>query len=155
MLVLSRKVDETIVVADKVFITLLEIRGRLIRLGVKAPPIIPVDRYEVHVSKTRPLPILQRNGDLTILKFTGHEYDESSSMFGQSSLQNELHDHFATRGHFMLDFINIFKLNSNEVAILVSLDVAMISNGGQLTLFNLFPAVRHLLQRSTKLSLCA
>ena len=37
MLVLSRKVGESIVIGDDVVVTILEIRGDLIRVGIDAP----------------------------------------------------------------------------------------------------------------------
>ena len=48
MLVLSRKLGESIVLPDcQVTITVLAIHGNRIRLGVTAPPDIPVHRTEV------------------------------------------------------------------------------------------------------------
>ena len=48
MLVLSRQKDETIMIGDDVEITVVDIRGDKIRLGIKAPPHIPVHRKEVY-----------------------------------------------------------------------------------------------------------
>lgn len=47
MLVLSRNKGEQIVVADNVVITVVEIRGDKVRLGVEAPKEVPVHRKEV------------------------------------------------------------------------------------------------------------
>jgi len=48
MLVLSRKPNEQIVIADgEIVITLLEIRKGSVRLGIEAPRDIPVHRREV------------------------------------------------------------------------------------------------------------
>jgi carbon storage regulator len=47
MLVLSRKVDESIVIADNIVITVVEVRGDKVRLGIEAPKEIPVHRQEV------------------------------------------------------------------------------------------------------------
>ncbi len=47
MLVLSRKKDERIVINDDITIVVVEIRGDKVRLGVEAPPEIPVHRKEV------------------------------------------------------------------------------------------------------------
>lgn len=47
MLVLSRKVDESIVINDDIVVTVVEIRGDKVRLGVTCPREIPVHRYEV------------------------------------------------------------------------------------------------------------
>jgi carbon storage regulator len=48
MLVLSRQKDETIMIGDDVEITVVDIRGDKVRLGIKAPPHIPVHRKEVY-----------------------------------------------------------------------------------------------------------
>ena len=53
MLVLSRKKDETIVIGNLVRITIVEIRGDKVRLGVDAPTEVVVDRLEVHEAKQR------------------------------------------------------------------------------------------------------
>lgn len=47
MLVLSRKRNEQIVVNDEVVITVVEIRGDKVRLGIDAPKEVPVHRREV------------------------------------------------------------------------------------------------------------
>jgi len=47
MLVLSRKRDERIVIADNIIITVVEVRGDKVRLGIEAPENIPVHREEV------------------------------------------------------------------------------------------------------------
>lgn len=48
MLVLSRQRDETIMIGDDVEITIVDIRGDKVRLGITAPPHIPVHRKEVY-----------------------------------------------------------------------------------------------------------
>lgn len=48
MLVLSRQRDETIMIGDDVEITVVDIRGDKIRLGITAPPHIAVHRKEVY-----------------------------------------------------------------------------------------------------------
>lgn len=48
MLVLSRKKNEQIMIGDNVVVTLVEIRGDKVRLGVEAPKEVPVHRREVH-----------------------------------------------------------------------------------------------------------
>lgn len=53
MLVLSRKKSETIVVADIVEITVVEIRGDKVKIGITAPTDINVDRLEVWKAKQR------------------------------------------------------------------------------------------------------
>ncbi len=47
MLVLSRKASERIVVDDRITVTVLEISGNHVKLGIEAPPEVPVHRKEV------------------------------------------------------------------------------------------------------------
>jgi len=48
MLVLSRKKNESIVVDDAIVITVVEIRGDKVRLGIEAPREVPIHRSEVY-----------------------------------------------------------------------------------------------------------
>ena len=48
MLVLSRHRDESIMIGDDVVITIVDIRGDKVRLGIDAPQNIPVHRQEVY-----------------------------------------------------------------------------------------------------------
>lgn len=48
MLVLSRRKDETIVIGDDVRVTIVDIRGDTVRLGITAPKSIPVYRQEIY-----------------------------------------------------------------------------------------------------------
>lgn len=48
MLVLSRQRDETIMIGDDVEITIVDIRGDKVRIGITAPTHIPVHRKEVY-----------------------------------------------------------------------------------------------------------
>jgi carbon storage regulator len=48
MLVLSRKKDESIMIGDEVEITIVDVRGDKVRLGITAPKSIPVHRREVY-----------------------------------------------------------------------------------------------------------
>jgi carbon storage regulator len=48
MLVLSRKKDESIIINDHIRVTVVEIRGDKVRLGIEAPKDITVHRREVY-----------------------------------------------------------------------------------------------------------
>jgi carbon storage regulator len=48
MLVLSRQRDESIIIGDNVQVTVVDIRGDKVRLGIVAPPEISVHRKEVY-----------------------------------------------------------------------------------------------------------
>ena len=48
MLVLSRQRDESIMIGDNIVVTIVDIRGDKVRLGINAPSEIPVHRQEVY-----------------------------------------------------------------------------------------------------------
>lgn len=48
MLVLSRQRDETIMIGDDVELTIVDIRGDKVRIGIKAPATVAVHRKEVY-----------------------------------------------------------------------------------------------------------
>ncbi len=58
MLVLSRKKNETIMIGTDIVLTVVDIRGDKVRLGIEAPKEIPVHRGEVYAAICR-----NRNGD--------------------------------------------------------------------------------------------
>lgn len=47
MLVLSRKKDETIIINDNIQITIVDIRGDKIRVGIDAPAEVAIHRKEI------------------------------------------------------------------------------------------------------------
>lgn len=47
MLVLSRRVGESVVVGDDVTLTILEVRGDVVRVGIQAPRSVQVHRAEL------------------------------------------------------------------------------------------------------------
>ncbi len=47
MLVLTRKTDQKVVIGPDIVVTVLEIRGNRVRLGIEAPREIPVHRSEL------------------------------------------------------------------------------------------------------------
>jgi carbon storage regulator len=66
MLVLGRKRDEKIVIGGNVTVTILDVRGNNVRLGIDAPPEIPVHRAELLKPLPQPAPAVS-----PILKSTG------------------------------------------------------------------------------------
>ncbi len=48
MLILSRTVEESIVIGDSIEITVLEVKGDRVRLGISAPRSLPVHRKEIY-----------------------------------------------------------------------------------------------------------
>jgi carbon storage regulator len=68
MLVLSRQRDESIMIGDNVVITIVDIRGDKVRLGIEAPHEVPVHRQEVYEA-------IKREG-----RHSGHGQDSHSSV---------------------------------------------------------------------------
>jgi carbon storage regulator len=48
MLVLSRRKDETIMIGDDIELTIVDVRGDTVRVGIKAPRTVAVHRKEVY-----------------------------------------------------------------------------------------------------------
>jgi carbon storage regulator len=48
MLLLSRRVGEKIMIAGDICITVVEVNGERVRVGITAPKSVRVDRHEVH-----------------------------------------------------------------------------------------------------------
>ena len=48
MLVLTRNIGETLIIGDNINITILNAKGRQVRLGINAPRDIPVHREEIY-----------------------------------------------------------------------------------------------------------
>jgi len=48
MLVLSRQRDQSIIIGDNIVVTVVDVRGDKVRLGIEAPTEIPVHRREVY-----------------------------------------------------------------------------------------------------------
>ena len=48
MLVLSRQKDESIIIGDDIEITIVDVRGDKVRLGINAPRSISVHRKEIY-----------------------------------------------------------------------------------------------------------
>ena len=48
MLVLSRKKNESIIIDDHIIVTVVEIRGDKVRLGIQAPKEVPIHRSEIY-----------------------------------------------------------------------------------------------------------
>ena len=48
MLALSRKANESIIIGSDIEVTILEVKGEQVKIGIKAPKSIPVYREEVY-----------------------------------------------------------------------------------------------------------
>jgi carbon storage regulator len=65
MLVLSRRVGEEIVIAGKIRLTVVAIKGTQVRLGITAPLAVPVSRQELLVGRAKNVasPTAANNGE--------------------------------------------------------------------------------------------
>jgi carbon storage regulator len=50
MLILSRKKDERIIIDDKIEISIIEIKGDQVKIGIDAPADVKVFRYEIYTA---------------------------------------------------------------------------------------------------------
>jgi carbon storage regulator len=48
MLILARKTDESIVIDDRIEVSIVEIKGDQVKLGIKAPKSVKIYRMEVY-----------------------------------------------------------------------------------------------------------
>lgn len=53
MLILTRRVGETVCIGEDVLVTVLAVNGNQVRIGIKAPPDVRVDRPEIREAKDR------------------------------------------------------------------------------------------------------
>ncbi|NSW90065.1 MAG: carbon storage regulator CsrA [Firmicutes bacterium] len=71
MLVLTRKKDQSIVIGDNIEITVLEIQGDQVRIGVKAPKNVVIHRKEIYLEiqeENRRAAEIQNNLSTDVLK---------------------------------------------------------------------------------------
>ncbi|NIB39763.1 carbon storage regulator CsrA [Pseudomaricurvus alkylphenolicus] len=48
MLILTRRIGETLMIGDDIEVTVLGVKGNQVRLGIKAPKNVRVNREEIH-----------------------------------------------------------------------------------------------------------
>ena len=51
MLILSRRLGESIVIGDNVYLKILDVSGNQVRIGIEAPRSVSVDREEIHLKR--------------------------------------------------------------------------------------------------------
>jgi len=47
MLILSRRIGETLLIGDTIAVTILDVRGMQVRIGITAPPAVAIHRKEL------------------------------------------------------------------------------------------------------------
>jgi carbon storage regulator len=60
MLILTRRIGETMMVGDEITVTVLGVKGNQIRLGINAPKNVAIDREEIHLRKIHELKSIER-----------------------------------------------------------------------------------------------
>jgi carbon storage regulator len=68
MLVLSRKKNESIIINDNITVTVIEIRGDKVRLGIEAPKQVTVHRREVYEAIHNPNRTLDKDARVSKLE---------------------------------------------------------------------------------------
>ncbi len=69
MLVLSRKKDESIIIGDNIEIKVVDIKEKVVKLGIKAPKHVPVYRSEIYYEiKKENLEALNSFGNIDDIK---------------------------------------------------------------------------------------
>jgi len=71
MLVLSRREGEKVMIGDDIVITVVEVRGDTVRLGIQAPRDVPVNRVEVHEAVARANDAAVRFDDAALASLKG------------------------------------------------------------------------------------
>jgi carbon storage regulator len=81
MLILSRKTDESIMIGDQIEISIVDIKGDHVKLGIKAPRSIKVYRQEVYraIQQENIEAVKSKPGDLPVLdEFFGSRGDRKA-----------------------------------------------------------------------------
>lgn len=79
MLILTRKPGESLYIGDEVIVTVVEIKGNQVRVGIKAPPEKRIYREEIYMQ------ILEENRKAAAGEISGNVLDQLSGGWGAGS----------------------------------------------------------------------
>ena len=74
MLILTRRVGETLMIGDEVTVTVLGVKGNQVRIGINAPKTVSVHREEIYLR----IKAEQEGGALPVQPTSSATVDESS-----------------------------------------------------------------------------
>jgi carbon storage regulator len=79
MLILTRKVGERITIGDHIALTILEVKGRQVRVGIQAPSNIVIHREEIYQR------IQEENREASQANLT--DFEKAMSLWGTTGSQ--------------------------------------------------------------------
>lgn len=87
MLVLSRRKDESIIIGDNIEITIVDIRGNKVRLGINAPRSVSVHRKEIYDAIQREKAKKAENGEIE--KYSAEDFEAKvlKKMYGVEKVE--------------------------------------------------------------------
>ena len=82
MLILSRKINEKIMIGDEISVSIIEVRGEQVRIGVDAPKTVKVFRQEVFEAiKAENKAAAESNPVLPIVDFGVPKQEQATTLF--------------------------------------------------------------------------
>jgi len=75
MLILTRRIGESVYIGDEVRLTVLGVRGTQVRIGINAPKDVPVHREEIYYKI--------KHEQNSAMPQHGNDYDQAGNIGGQ------------------------------------------------------------------------